>query len=138
MSAPPTVLNPNAGTIRVKTGTNPRLLYPHQARAIQELNQMEKLPSYAGLLVLPTGAGKTMTAVQWLLTQALNRNKKVLWLAHRHLLLEQAADALSFNAFSTSCPNPDSFRYRIISGRHDRPIHIPPTTMCSSRVKTAS
>ena len=44
------------------------------------------------MLVLPTGSGKTLTAVNRLLRNAVNKGKKILLIAHRHLLLEQAAD----------------------------------------------
>ena len=118
------VQSKNAGTIKIKPGKNSRSLYPHQVDAITGLNRINKQPSFSTLVVLPTGAGKTATAANWLLSAAINNHKKVLWLAHRHLLLEQAADAFSFNAFSDLVINRTSFKYRIISGEHDRPIHI--------------
>ena len=118
------VKSENAGTVRIKEGKNSRLLYPHQVEAINALNQINKKSSFSTMVVLPTGAGKTATAATWLLSVAVNQNKKILWLAHRHLLLEQAADAFSFNAFSDLVINRQSFKYRIISGQHDRPIHI--------------
>lgn len=118
------VLSQNAKTVRVNPGKNPRHLYPHQVEAIAELNTINRREDFSTLVVLPTGAGKTMTAATWLLTTAIDRQKKVLWLAHRHLLLEQAADAFAINAFSERLINRQSFKYRIISGRHDRPIHI--------------
>lgn len=118
--------NPNAGTVRVKSGKNPRDLYPHQIDAIKELNRMDNRDAFSTLLVLPTGAGKTMTAVTWLLTNAVDHRKKILWIAHRHLLLEQAADAFAMNAYSERMIDRQSFKYRIVSGKHDRPIHINP------------
>lgn len=119
-----TILSNNAKIVKVKPGKNPRLLYPHQVEAISELNKINKRADFSTLIVLPTGAGKTMTASTWLLEAAVDSHKKILWLAHRHLLLEQAADAFSVNAFSDKLINRQSFAYRIISGRHDRPIHI--------------
>lgn len=118
------VLNQNAKTVRVKPGHNFRNLYPHQVEAIAELNTINLRKDFSTLVVLPTGAGKTLTAATWLLTTAIDCQKKVLWLAHRHLLLEQAADAFAINAFSELLINRQSFKYRIVSGRHDRPIHI--------------
>lgn len=118
------VLSKNAKTVRTKQGKNPRHLYPHQVEAIAELNTINKRDEFSTLVVLPTGAGKTMTAATWLLTTAIDNRKKVLWLAHRHLLLEQAADAFVVNAFNGNLINRKSFKYRIVSGRHDRPIHI--------------
>ena len=119
-----TIENKNAGKIPIQQGRNSRPLYPHQVDAINELNIINKQPSFSTLVVLPTGGGKTATAATWLLSAAINNTKKVLWLAHRHLLLEQAAGAFSFNAFSDLVINRQSFKYRIISGEHDRPIHI--------------
>ena len=43
-----------------------------------------------GILVLPTGGGKTFTAVRFLCQGPLSKGYKVLWLAHTHHLLEQA------------------------------------------------
>ena len=119
-----TILSKNAKTVRAKKGKNSRHLYPHQADAIGELNLINRRDEFNTLVVLPTGAGKTMTAATWLLTTAIDSQKKVLWLAHRHLLLEQAADAFAINAFSELLIKRQSFKYRIVSGRHDRPIHI--------------
>ena len=116
----------NAKTVRIKHGNNGRRLYPHQIEAIKALDNIDKKESFSTMLVLPTGAGKTATAVNWLLSVAVNKNKKILWLAHRHLLLEQAADAFSFYAFSDRVINRQSFKYRIISGQHDSPIDIKP------------
>ena len=99
-------------------------LYPHQVDAITELDKTNKNGSFSALVVLPTGAGKTMTATTWLLSTAIDKKKKVLWIAHRHLLLEQAADSFTVNAYSDSLINRTSFKYRIVSGKHDRPIHI--------------
>lgn len=119
-----TILSNNAKTVKVKPGKNPRLLYPHQVEAISELNKINRRADFSTLVVLPTGAGKTMTATTWLLEAAVDNRKKIFWLAHRHLLLEQAADAFSVNAFSDKLINQQSFTYRIVSGRHDRPIQI--------------
>lgn len=120
------ILRQNAKTIFAKPGKNTRHLYPHQVQAISKLNSINKQDDFSALVVLPTGAGKTMTAATWLLTVAIEKNKKILWLAHRHLLLEQAADAFSINAFTAILSNRKSFKYRIVSGHHDRPIHIKP------------
>lgn len=120
------VSNENAKTVEVMKGQNPRNLYAHQLDAINELNSNDEKENMSALVVLPTGAGKTMTAVRWLLSTAINKNKKVLWIAHRHLLLEQAADAFAINAYSDIILNRQTFKYRIISGNHDRPIHIKP------------
>jgi hypothetical protein len=62
-----------AGKVKVSTGTNPRELYAHQNEAIKALEQKNNLP-FEGLLVLPTGGGKTLTAVHWLLRNFIDKN----------------------------------------------------------------
>ncbi|SNR99309.1 DEAD/DEAH box helicase family protein [Hymenobacter mucosus] len=121
----------NAGTIEVVKQDSGITLYPHQKEALQHLNdkitKSGKVP-FAGLLVLPTGGGKTLTAAHWLCTNLLNQNKKILWIAHRHELLDQAKatfhERLAFQDILRTKP---SFNYRIISGIHDKPVHIRPT-----------
>ena len=119
--------NINAQTITPALGKNPRQLYEHQEEAIRKLDAMDKKGSFRTLLVLPTGGGKTLTAAYWLLRNAVDQNKKILWLAHRHLLLEQAAEAFARNAYTDTMVNRTVFNYRIISGMHDKPVHIQKT-----------
>lgn len=119
--------NINAQTITPALGKNPRQLYKHQEEAIRKLDAMDKRGSFRTLLVLPTGGGKTLTAAYWLLRNAVDQNKKILWLAHRHLLLEQAAEAFARNAYTDTMVNRTVFNYRIISGMHDKPVHIQKT-----------
>ncbi len=78
-------------------------------------------------LFCPQAAEKTLTAAYWLLRNAVDQNKKILWLAHRHLLLEQAAEAFARNAYTDTMVNRTVFNYRIISGMHDKPVHIQKT-----------
>jgi superfamily II DNA or RNA helicase len=44
----------------------------------------------AGLIVVPTGGGKTVLAAHWLLEHHVRNGGRVLWLAHRRSLLRQA------------------------------------------------
>lgn len=118
------VKNKNAQTVKVKVGKNPKTLYEHQAEAMVELNKINKRASFNSLLVLPTGGGKTLTAAYWLIKNAIDNKKKVIWVAHRHLLLDQAASAFVNNCYSDTLLKETEFRYRIISGVHDKPIHI--------------
>ena len=118
------VENTNAQIITPAKGKNPRTLYEHQINAMQALDKLDSKPDFKTLLVLPTGGGKTLTAAYWLLKNAIDKDKKILWIAHRHLLLEQAAEAFSLNAYTDIMINNTSFSYRIISGIHDKPIHI--------------
>ena len=117
-----------SGQIPVNAGKNPRELYAHQNEAIRALDQKNNFP-FEGLLVLPTGGGKTLTAVHWLLRNFIDKRKKVLWIAHRHELLDQAFETLKFSAYPSLLNDVKNFRYRVISGhpKHDRPVNIQPT-----------
>lgn len=117
-----------AGLIKVTRGEAPKELYFHQNEAIKALNEINK-NAFEGLLVLPTGGGKTLTAVHWLLRNFINHKKKVLWIAHRHELLDQALETLQLSAYSSLLSNVSGFRYRIISGhpKHDRPVNLEKT-----------
>jgi superfamily II DNA or RNA helicase len=117
-----------SGQIQVNTGKNPRELYAHQNEAIKALDQKNRSP-FEGLLVLPTGGGKTLTAIHWLLRNFIDKRKKVLWIAHRHELLDQAFETLKFSAYPSLLSDAEQFRYRVISGhpKHDRPVNIQPT-----------
>ena len=116
------------GVVSPKTGHNKRVPYEHQRKAMKCLDVMDKETSYSTLVVLPTGGGKTYTASMWLLRHALNRHRKILWIAHRQTLLEQAAESFQKYAYAEFLPNVSSFRYRIVSGAssHDRAIDIVP------------
>jgi superfamily II DNA or RNA helicase len=121
----------HAGTITIEQSESGIEPYPHQKEAFynlqKEIIKSNKNP-FAGLLVLPTGGGKTLTAAHWISKNILDKNKKVLWVAHRHELLEQAqktfAEKLAFKDIFT---NKQSFNYRILSGIHDKPVHIKQT-----------
>ena len=120
--------NATGSYIRVETDT-PDIIHlkSYQSEAITKLNdKMGKgvNKSVAGILVLPTGAGKTITIVRWLLNQAVNKNIKILWIAHRHELIDQAADTFVKNAGIVKSKK--EILIRKISGltNHDGPRHI--------------
>ncbi|MBQ0140168.1 MAG: DEAD/DEAH box helicase [Kurthia sp.] len=92
-------------------------LYAFQVEAIHQLKIKQRQGKFKGLLVLPTGGGKTTTAVRWLWDVALTKGKKVLWLAHRHELLNQACQT-----FKENCRQ--EVTYRIVSGAHDHAKQI--------------
>jgi len=96
----------------------PRL---HQREAFQNLSKTFDLPirDYkAGLLVLPTGAGKTFTAVNWICRNILSSHYKVLWLAQSSYLLDQAFESFSENISNTM--NREIINIRVISSN---PMH---------------
>lgn len=107
----------------VGAGEPARTPYPHQAAAWTRLDELEAGADRRGLLVLPTGAGKTWTAVAWLLRRLdAEPRLRVLWLAEQRELVEQAARAFENAAGSM----PESFRRRL------RVVHSeanPPTVL---------
>ena len=114
------------GDILPKNGTNIRSPYEHQKKAMEALDKINKEESYSTLVVLPTGGGKTYTASMWLLKNAIDKKKKILWIAHRQMLLDQAAESFQNFAYAEVVPHISSFRFRIVSGAssHDRTIDI--------------
>ncbi|MDQ3031382.1 MAG: DEAD/DEAH box helicase [Myxococcota bacterium] len=74
-----------------------RPLLPHQRDAVDQLRSWWASAEPAGVLCLPTGAGKTRTAVGFALGTAL-RSGPILWLTHRDELSAQALAAFIQNA----------------------------------------
>ena len=74
--------------------SSPKQAFQHQIEAFAKLsdtfaNNNEKPGS--GILVLPTGAGKTFTAVRWLSNHVIPKNTKILWLAPSFYLLPRSS-----------------------------------------------
>ena len=66
--------------------------YRHTLDAQRTLDELKRAGPVRGLVVLPTGAGKTDVAVGWLLQQLQHTPElRVLWLAHQISLLDQSA-----------------------------------------------
>jgi superfamily II DNA or RNA helicase/5-methylcytosine-specific restriction endonuclease McrA len=80
--------------IKARKSPSKITLAPHQRDAQVKLmkwfGKEKNKFNNGGILVLPTGGGKTFTAVRFLCEGALSEGYKVLWLAHTHHLLEQA------------------------------------------------
>jgi superfamily II DNA or RNA helicase len=75
--------------------------FQHQIEAFEALSKtflVNKEKPGSGILVLPTGAGKTFTAVRWLSDHIIPKNIKILWLAPSFYLLDQAFSAFYENA----------------------------------------
>jgi superfamily II DNA or RNA helicase len=80
---------------------------------------------FQGLVVMPTGSGKTYTTVHWLLEKVITQGYRVLWLAHRHELLNQAAREF-VNLARLAVPCGRELRLRIVSGMHCKSSQICP------------
>lgn len=68
-------------------------LFGFQQEAVEKLKDFYiKNDNRAGLLVMPTGAGKTRTSIYYLLREMVSRGYQILWLTHRDMLIEQTAE----------------------------------------------
>ena len=69
------------------------LIMPHQKNAVEAMSEYfnldKDLPNRNGLVVMPTGSGKTYTAVNWLLSEGVAKGYRIVWLVHRQELVEQ-------------------------------------------------
>jgi superfamily II DNA or RNA helicase len=104
----------------------------HQAKALGELGKWYTKHGQsggAGILVLPTGGGKTFTAVRFLAEGPLSDGYKVLWLAHTHHLLEQAFHCFKPSRIGGIREPRRELRLRVVSGTdgHFPPRYIEPS-----------
>ena len=109
-------------TIDLSTGiANEVPLYDFQKDAVQRLNDSLLLQDKAsGMLVMPTGSGKTRTATYFLLKNMISKGYQVIWLTHRHMLIDQTAEAFYNFAPLAKMLNPKAGILKIacISGEH--------------------
>ena len=123
-----TTENRNAGTVEINQTNSGLRLYAHQQDAIRDMNsKILRTENYSGLLVLPTGGGKTLTATHWLMGNILDSGQRVIWLAHRHELLNQARAGFEKVSFSDIARRKKQYNFRVISGQHDKPVNIKQT-----------
>ncbi|KIG17736.1 DNA helicase [Enhygromyxa salina] len=103
--------------------------FRHQVAAWERMSanlaKAESTKVFQGMLVMPTGAGKTFTAVQWLAREVLSRGMQVLWLAHRSELLRHAASEFQTSAAMVD-PKIGKLRVRVVSGEHCSASQIDP------------
>ena len=113
------------------------LIMPHQQDAVNALTTYFKLEkdisNRNGLLVMPTGSGKTYTAVSWLLSEGVAKGYRIVWLVHRQELVEQ-----TYNEFRKQAPflkgsGVKKLRVLAISG-----IHMKMSTACKANVYVCS
>lgn len=70
-----------------------RSLRPYQVEAMEKMDHAFFVENKDNtVLSLPPSGGKTFVATQWMDTRFLDKGEKVLWLAHREELIEQARD----------------------------------------------
>jgi superfamily II DNA or RNA helicase len=88
----------------------------HQIAAHKKMSAFYSTPGKRGLLVLPTGAGKTFTAVFWLLKHVVAKQRKVLWLADQGFLLEQAYESFREAILEISPQQRTQVQMNLVSG----------------------
>lgn len=96
-------------------------LYDFQKEAVNHLeNHFIKQNKRSGLLVMPTGSGKSRTATYFLIRKMISQGYQVLWIVHRHMLINQAADCFYKFAGLSKLENPEMKNYKItcISSEH--------------------
>ena len=96
-------------------------LYDFQKEAVAKLKEhFVDQDKHSGILVMPTGSGKSRTATTFLIEEMISQGYQVLWIAHRHMLIDQAADCFYRFAGLSKIKNPKIKNYRIscISGEH--------------------
>lgn len=96
-------------------------LFPYQEEAVASMEEyfIDK-DERSAILSMPTGSGKTRTSVYYLLKDMVSRGYQVIWLCHRSMLLEQAAE--QFYRFSPIIKeynqSKEYFKMVCISGKH--------------------
>lgn len=110
--------------INVKESTcDSRELMSHQLEAVEALNKYfnlsgKKNVAQNGLVVMPTGSGKTFTAVNWLLDSGVANGYRILWLAHRQELIDQTNNEFRNQAPTLAKHGINKLRIIPVSGIH--------------------
>lgn len=98
------------------------LIMPHQQEAVDAMTEYysleQDLPGRSGVVVMPTGSGKTYTAVTWLLKQGIANGYRVVWLVHRQELVEQTWKEFRKQAPLLKGTPIKKFRALPVSGAH--------------------
>ena len=102
-----------------KTPSEDIPLYNYQKDAVSALTEhYVKKDNKKGMLIMPTGSGKSRTASYFLIREMISRGYQVLWIVHRHMLIDQAAECFYRFAELSKLGNLNIRNYRIscISG----------------------
>ena len=103
------------------SATHQLTLRPYQSRAVEAVRRQWASGVRSVCLVLPTGGGKTVTA-----TELCSPFARVLWIAHRRELIEQAAESLRRGRWGRS-------RVGLIAPRH---TYVPAAPIQVATVQT--
>lgn len=96
-------------------------MYDFQMNAVTALSkELISEDKRSGMLVMPTGSGKTRTAAYFLLKHMVSNGYQVVWLTHRYMLIDQTAEAF-YNMsplVKVEAPDFENFRLTCVSGMH--------------------
>lgn len=87
----------NPCEINIKQKESTKTPRDYQKEAIDKLDKNHKPfgeKPLRGILQIPTGGGKTLTAVYWAFTRLVSKGYKLVWIAHRTDLLIQARETM--------------------------------------------
>ena len=74
----------------------------------REVIDFEDLAKYGLFLIKgPTGSGKTRTSSYFLIKEMISQGYQVIWIAHRHMLIDQAAECFYNFAGLSKINKPD-------------------------------
>lgn len=96
-------------------------MYDFQEQVLSELkNHFITQDNNSGIMVMPTGSGKTRTSTCFLIKEMISAGYQILWIAHRHMLIDQAAECFYNFAGLAKINNPGIRNYTIscVSGEH--------------------
>jgi len=91
---------PNTTIDLIKSMPQNNKPYGYQGEAIAKLDEYfalgRNIPTKrkSGVIVMPTGSGKTFTSVSWLLDKAAANGYQIIWLVHQQELVTQAYDTI--------------------------------------------
>ncbi len=104
-----------------ETSTEEVNMYDFQKDVLEDLKKHYITnETQSGIMVMPTGSGKTRTSTYFLIKEMVSRGYQVLWIAHRHMLIDQAAECFYKFAGLAKINNSNIRNYSIscISGEH--------------------
>lgn len=97
-------------------------LHDYQKNAVEALKMhFIETDRKSGLLVMPTGSGKTRTSTAFLLQHMVaEEGYQIIWLAHRHMLIDQAAKSFYNNSPAIKLFNSKMRQFKMVcvSGNH--------------------
>lgn len=114
----------NVRTVDLQTTEchGPIKLHDYQRQAVTALKEyFIDEDGKSGLLVMPTGSGKTRTSTAFLLNHMVaEEGYQIIWLTHRHMLIDQAAQSFYDHSPTIKLHNNQMRQFKMVcvSGNH--------------------